>query len=191
MSLKIFLFVGIGSLIIFIIHQVFFKGNYVQKTWKSATYCALFSIGATLIFFEGQSIDRFIEIRNWPTTEGKIISSKVAGERAFHPEIGYEYSIAGKTYTGVTDMEMPGFGSRAYRKSNSEKIIFDYPQGIAMKIHYDPENPSVSKIHTSAHYSVYLLITIGALFYGTGIFGILQAVKNRFFTNKVSPLQTI
>jgi len=173
-SFKIIAIVGALAMVAFAGYRSTRRHSGSTRKIVSVALVLLFFLGLGLIFVEGQTIDRFIQIREWPTAEAKIVSTEVAGTRAFHPVIGYEYWVDGTKYLGETDMGMPGFGSKAYRKSNSERIISDYPPGTRVPVHYDPENPSQSMIHTAVHYSTYLLITIGTLFYGSGLFGIMQ-----------------
>ena len=50
--------------------------------------------------------------RQWPSTEGQIIASEVAGDRAFHPVITYSYSVEGQTYSHTSILNTPGFGGK-------------------------------------------------------------------------------
>lgn len=129
---------------------------------------------------ESAEIHASFEMRKWPTAEARIISSQIAGVRAFHPDIKYEYQVQGVTYVDSTDMKMPEFENKRSRHTTAEKIVGQYSAGTVMTIHYDPENPAVSIVRTSASYSAYLILTVGAMLYGAGVIGMLNLL-NRYF----------
>jgi hypothetical protein len=129
--------------------------------------------GVYLVISESAEIDQFLTIRNWPTAEARIISSKVEGKRAFYPEIIYEYQIGDKTYTGETDMGVPGFGTKANRLNVASTHVIRYPAGSTITIHYDPQNPSISFVKILPSYTVFLLLSVGAILFGCGFWGLL------------------
>lgn len=133
--------------------------------------------GALIITFEGAEIDLFLKLRNWPTAEAKITSSKVEGKRAFHPEIIYEYQVSGKIYTGTTDMGVPGFGTKANRLNVAETNVIHNPVGKIIIVHYDPNDPSVSRLKILPSYTVFLLLSVGSILFGAGLWGILAGFK--------------
>jgi hypothetical protein len=138
------------------------------------------SSGALIIISESAEIDLFLKLRNWPSTEAKIISSRVEGKRAFHPEIIYEYIVAGKTYSGTTDMGVPGFGTKANRLNVAETNVIHNPAGKIITVHYDPNDPSVSRLKILPSYTVFLLLSVGSILFGAGLWGVLAGfLKNK------------
>lgn len=135
--------------------------------------------GVSLVSFESTEIDLFLNMRKWPTTEAKITSSKVQGKRAFHPEIIYEYRIGDKTYTGETDMGVPGFGTKANRLNVAVTNVFHNPVGKILTIHYNPADPAVSYLKILPSYTVFLLLSVGSIFFGTGLWGVLAALGGK------------
>ena len=129
--------------------------------------------GIYLVISESAEIDQFLTIRNWPAAEAKIVSSRVEGKRAFHPEIIYEYQIGDKTYTGETDMGVPGFGTKANRLNVASTHVIRYPAGSMITIHYDPKNPSISFVKILPSYTVFLLLSVGSILFGGGFWGLL------------------
>jgi hypothetical protein len=178
-ALTICLVTGVIAFLI----SLFSKSFYPARIWK-IVFVAFVLVGIISIFKESREIDFSFELRKWPTTAATITSAEIAGIRAFHPIIKYEYELAGVKHTDSTDMDLPGFGNKRTRYSNSEKIIKEYPAGTVLTIHYNPENPSISRVHINAEYSSYLILTTGVMLYGIGFFGLVtQGIQ--FFRKRV------
>ncbi len=167
----IFAVISLVSVIIFFTT----KALSPHVIWKILFPIALL-IGITLVVIESAEIRASFKIRKWPTAEAKVISSQIAGVRAFHPDIKYQYQVQGVTYVDSTDMNMPEFENKRSRHTTAGKIVGQYSAGTVVTIHYDPENPAISKVSTSASYSAYLILTVGAMLYGTGVFWALNIV---------------
>ncbi len=122
----------------------------------------------------------FQKLKSWPTTEAKIISSVVMGKRAFHPEIVYEFTVGEKTIRDTTDMEVPGFGTKANRLLVAEYNVEKFSTGKTMIIYYDPANPESSFLKPHASYTIYLLLSCGWVVFGIGAyFLIVTGYSNR------------
>jgi hypothetical protein len=111
-------------------------------------------------------------MREWPVTEGKVVGSQVSGQRAFHPEIRYQYVVDGTSYAAVTDLEVPGFGTKSSRLNVAEKTVVEYPAGRIITVHYDPANPEVSRLRIAPSYTTFLLLTVGGFLLGAGALGL-------------------
>jgi len=89
----------------------------------------------------------------WPATQGKIVLSTVKAsnfydrdssgtwQKTFYfPNVQYEYSVMGKTYTG----KRIAFGaSRGFRsRAPAEKILERYPVGATVTVYYNPNDPA-------------------------------------------------
>lgn len=111
--------------------------------------------GAVLIVLDVDKLEYFHGLSNWPTTEGTIVVSEVIGERAFRPHLIYEYEIEGVPYTDSSFLDMPSFGGRRSRHDAAEKKAEAYPVGKTVAIHYNPDQPTESRIKIHAPWSVY------------------------------------
>lgn len=135
--------------------------------------------GIFIVISESGEIDLFLVMRNWPTTEAGIISSRVEGKRAFHPEIIYEYRVGEKTYTGETDMGVPGFGTKANRLNVAATNVVQNPVGKIITVHYDPQDPSCSLLRIVPSYTVFILLSVGSLLLGAGLWGVLTVFTGK------------
>jgi hypothetical protein len=149
--------------------------EWVSKAWVKLFLVFITCIGAAIIVIESHDIDQFLEMRKWPTVEAKIISSRVEGQRAFHPEIIYEYAVSGETYTGTTDMGVPGFGTKANRLNVASTNVVHNPVGKIITVHYDPHNPSNSQLRIVPTYTTFILLSVASMLLGTGLWGVLSA----------------
>ena len=94
--------------------------------------------------------------RNWPTTEGRIISSSFSSCRnceygpLYDVDITFQYSVEGRTYT----RERWTFGSDGYgSKKDADRIIQQYPAGTAANVTYDPSNPERGYLDTTFRFA--------------------------------------
>lgn len=111
----------------------------------------------------------------WPSVEGTVITSRVAGERALHPEIVYEYSVAGSTFRDSTGFDTPSFGGKSVKQDVAEAIVAKFPSGSRVAVHYNPEMPSQSLLRLSPDWSLYGKIGLGGVLFGLGLFLIAAA----------------
>ena len=168
----IFLFVLIvSSAIALAVRWRFKRQNRTINLPKSVivgafAFVLLFGVILTPLFYF--QLQEALEISNWPSVEGKIVESRVVGERAFRPDIKYIYTVDGEEYTGSSSLDMPGFGGRTSRLDAAEKMVRQYPQGSTISVYYNPENPQQSMLHPKPTYSHYLTLTTAALLFLAG-----------------------
>lgn len=80
----------------------------------------------------------------WPSADGTVISGEVAivhsTKGASKPIIRYSYSVDGKEY------ESDRYSSTVARGSSfwAKEVVDQHPAGSAIKVYYNPENPSKS-----------------------------------------------
>ena len=127
-------------------------------------------IGIVFINEPLSDIQESLQRRSWPLVQAEVIASKVAGKRAFHPEITYRYSASGQEFTKTTDLNTPGFGARNSRRDTASRIVAQYPPGTLVSVHYNPEHPDESYIRTGASFAAYLQVfTLLILIFGAGL----------------------
>jgi hypothetical protein len=130
---------------------------------------ALFVIAILLGCRETVRLEWYLSTARWPAVSGKVISAEVVGKRAFAPRVVYSYQAGDSVYTGVTDLGVPGFGNKYVRLEVAEQTIADYKPDAVVTVHYDPNNPQVSRLRANVPWNVYVRLS-------TGVFGSLLGV---------------
>ena len=112
--------------------------------------------------------------KTWPTSSGTVISSVVGTHLArssrggtttqFMPEVAYEYQVNEITYKGSS----VGFGKATMSSKKSRQVVERYPQGSAVTVYYDPQDPAKGVLETKA-YSFGSNLTLGILIAVMGI----------------------
>lgn len=121
---------------------------------------AVFLILATLLGHrETARLEWYLATARWPAVTGKVISASVIGKRAFVPKVTYTYQVGDSLYTATTDLEVPGFGTRSNRLDVAEKSIADYAPDALVTVHYDPNNPGISRLKASVPWNVYVRLS--------------------------------
>ncbi len=79
----------------------------------------------------------------------------------------YKYTVGGREYDGYR----VGFGRFGGSRYGPDR----YVQGDAVTVWYDPDRPERAVLETGPAFENYLLLVLGALLLGTGIFLFVQA----------------
>ena len=90
----------------------------------------------------------------WPTVPGTVLSSEVDRSKPlfgkdyqYTPKVRFAYEVQGARHEGDTIQ----FGMMATTTSfQGEEVIRPYPVGGAVTVHYDPADPKMSVLETSA-----------------------------------------
>ncbi len=130
----------------------------------------LSALGVWLVLHQTAQLREWSVVRVWPSVDGVVVASRVAGERAFHPEIVYEYSVAGSTYRDSTSFDTPSFGGRSSKRNVAEAIVANFPVGSPVRVHYDPALPSRSLLRITPDWSHFGKIGLGGVLLGVGLF---------------------
>jgi len=117
--------------------------------------------GIVIGFYGIYKIYKGYESQNWPTTEGKIIKSRIAGakriiaRRAF---IKYEYFVAGKRYVSSQISYTLIIGDY----SGAVEILREYPEGKIVTVYYNPDDSmdAVLKTEISGRISWLFILSI-------------------------------
>jgi hypothetical protein len=115
----------------------------------------LIAAGLLLGWFSLNEFRVHERMKSWPATPGLVVSSSVVGERAFRPQIVYQYDVGGLTFTDTTFLDMPSFGGRNSRREAADTMAAEYPVGKTVTVHYDPESPALSHLKVGAPWSVF------------------------------------
>ena len=124
-----------------------------------------------MIYSNEEAIESGMAERSWPSTEGVVIRSEIAGIRAYHPEITFRYNVAGKVCSLTTDLGTPGFGNRNSRLDTARRITANFPVGRRVTVHYDPDSPSHAFIRIGPSWQVFIKLSVGIIIMGIGLIG--------------------
>ncbi len=102
-------------------------------------------------------------LSDWILVNGVVVGSEIVGNRAPHPEILYRYSVDGIEKSGLTTLDVAGFGTKAARRDEAAKLVAQYSPGATVPVFYDPADPDQSTLRPFPIWSVYTRL-------GTGLF---------------------
>lgn len=139
----------------------------VRFRQRGTAKSVIFVLGVVLLiagivasYFE---VARLVDARvrmNWQTVKGIVLQSGIAGERALRPQVIYQYEVNGTSYTGESDLGAPPFGNKRKRLEAAEKIVAEYPEGKAVTVYYNPEQPSHSTLIARVPWNFYMQIAL-------------------------------
>lgn len=93
----------------------------------------------------------------WPTTEGRITSSRVESDQDRHAvKIQYSFRADGKQFEGDT---VTYRGISTDRKT-ADNYVAKNPENHVVMVHYDPTNPPTSVLETGVDSRTYVLATM-------------------------------
>ncbi|PWB76240.1 hypothetical protein C3F09_00760 [candidate division GN15 bacterium] len=160
-------------------------GIFIGVLWRrwGYTFAPLFrvvgvvlaALGVWLVLDQANELTTWGAITRWPSVDGVILTSRVAGDRAIHPEIVYQYTVADTTYRDSTGFDTPSFGGKSVKEDESEAIVAMFPSGAKVRVHYDPQAPARSRLRVSPDWSIYGKIGLGGVLLGLGFFLIVAA----------------
>lgn len=162
LALEIFIIEAIFVFLLFLFTRKYYS-NINQKiriNILTITFL-IFLAGIILAVISANHLKEFKKYKTWPKTKGTITIAKVVGNRAFRPDIEYQYEVDGVQYSGTSFLNVPGFGGRTNRLDAAEKIVKQY-ESKDITIFYNPQNPGESLLKINPPYSVYLQLAFGA-----------------------------
>jgi hypothetical protein len=168
-SIIIFFSIIIFNTILIIILREKIKRIYLPK-WLVITALFTTSIGLVFVLWQNSEINIELSKRSWISIEGKIIESNIIGKRALRTEVKYQYKINDEIYYGYSDYNIPGFGSKNYRRKTARIVRNDNPVGANVKVYYDPINPEKSTLRYGPYWSNYMIIGFGSVLMMLGMF---------------------
>ncbi|UCD62762.1 MAG: DUF3592 domain-containing protein [Candidatus Zixiibacteriota bacterium] len=129
-------------------------------------------VGASLSIAESYVVAGHELIDDWPSVAGRVVGSRVIGERAIRPEITYEYAVDGVTYRGVTDLGVPMFGGKRKKYDVAEKLAAQYPVGGPVVVYYDPDSTGRSTLTRRLGWDVWGKLSVGLVLCFLGLLGV-------------------
>jgi len=113
----------------------------------------------------------------WPTTTGRIVTSRVddardsKGKRSYSASVNFTYNVLNHEY--LSDQIWAGGGYSSSSKPAHEQVVSRYPVGSEVPVYYDPQKPQQGILVPGLTWMNYVLLGIGGVFFFTGLlFGI-------------------
>lgn len=128
-------------------------------------------VGIVIAFFGIQGLIRVKASLDWPSTQGKVISSSVeqnsnSKSTTYHAEILYEFDVNGTTFKGNC-VSYGDYGSS--NPSHAQQIVNRYPKYMSVIVHYMPGNPGESLLEPGVQIQTWFLPAAGLVFFTLGI----------------------
>lgn len=146
------------------------KKLYSFPSWMLIVSVIVFIIDLLFVLWQDSNINNELDKRSWFTVEGDIIESKIVGEKALRTEVKYQYKTNDTTFYGISDYNIPGFGSKNYRRKNARIIKNENPVGRKIRVYFNPQNPEISTLRYGPYWSNYMIIGFGSVLLLIGMF---------------------
>lgn len=139
----------------------------------------LIGAGSGLIWNETTRLQRALERQQWPSTTGVVITSEVVGGRGAHPQVVYEYEVAGEVYSQESDLHMPNFGGSNNKRETAERLVAQYPVGTEVTVYYDPTLPGIGYLVISPAWDIFVKLSFGVVILVLGCFFLIHWIATR------------
>ncbi|QSQ18770.1 DUF3592 domain-containing protein [Pyxidicoccus parkwayensis] len=151
-----------------------------MKQWMMAGLMLV--VGLALAYGGARTVVRAHQSASWPTTDATITSSSVETLRSrrggvrFHPDVRYQYSVAGTLYSANT---ISFGGNDAGTLSDAQVVTHHFASGNHVPVHYEPADPSVACLEVGHAGIASYVLALGGLalvaIAGWGIWDMLRA----------------
>ena len=117
------------------------------------------------------NIVRGFSSKNWPTVQGKIISSDIQIQRDirqtnYSPAILFEYFINGAKYFS----NKLSFSGTSSRLISIQRALVKYPVGTEVLVYYNPQKPQIAVLEPSVTFSAIIFLLVGITLTIVGFF---------------------
>ena len=126
------------------------------------------ALAAGLFWFRRRFAAKQAASLAWPTCEGRVTRAYVESSRdrqgrtQYTPHLGYSYAVAGRNYD--CDRIAWGGSSTGNWPKAADDTVARYPVGSAVKVHYNPENPSEAVLEPAQTAGLRVLLFIAIIF---------------------------
>ncbi|NUO64728.1 MAG: DUF3592 domain-containing protein [Gemmatimonadaceae bacterium] len=111
----------------------------------------LSAAGLTALWGGFELRDRARRMTAWPSVRGRVTGSSLVadripmedGSRAYHPQVSYEYVVAGREYRGER-RSLINVGGSGLARGVAQRVLARYPLGSEVVVFYDPQDPSAA-----------------------------------------------
>lgn len=145
----------------FIFRKVSVTGRQKKILFTVAT---IFSVAAFLLLNKTiHEFYDFVDLLNWDSVPGEIVSAEVVGIKTREPEIGYKYMVEGQTYEGKSNLGTPLFASAKSQDMTARKIVSQFKTGDSLRVYYNPQDAAVSLLKITPHWNTYMQYGFGVI----------------------------
>lgn len=121
-----------------------------------------------------------IQTKNWPTTQGTVVSSEVKkvaskGTHQYQPSVNYNYEVGAETYSSNKYSSTNARGSSQWAKA----IISGYPDEATITVHYNPSKPKQSVLITGLQYDNYWMTGLSGFFFAVVLLAFIKQLKKK------------
>lgn len=139
-----------------------------QESIVSWAFISLFLlVGAVITSFGVHGLTLGFESKNWPSTEARILESRVERNTSgsgkdrttsYRAEVTYEFTVDGVTHTGdrVAAADL-GRGKSVHAK----RIVTRYPKGGKASVYYRPDNPAKCLLEPGVQPQTFIMPSVG------------------------------
>ena len=151
---------------------------------KRVFFLFLAIIGIGILFWGYNSYKKSQEAKEWPTAQGKVISSEVDSHWSSHrtgatktrqmmhsAKVLYEYTVEDNKYTS----NKISFGDTSSSvRSDASKVVKKYRPKKEILVYYDPKNPKTAVLEPGKAGGLLVPFIAGSMFLFVGILGVVS-----------------
>jgi hypothetical protein len=141
----------------------------VVRWWAKLVGLLVLHGGVVLVIWSANRLDRSLGLLSRPTLKACIVKAEITGGRDYRPEITYHYLVDGKEYTGVSDLQAPGFGGKRKRHDAAKGLLEQYRLGDSIDVTYNPARPEESTLMPRPTWDLYVKLSTGLLLFTVGL----------------------
>jgi hypothetical protein len=148
---------------------------------------ALFFGGAGGIILSAQYAWSAVQSVNWPTADGRIISSEIDSQsnhasrrttdrRTYIATVRYRYSVDGESYEGtrIAFDELHSYDTR----EQAQAVLDNFENQRSIAVYYDPTDPTNAALITGGTWQTYTPLALSAAAFLLGGFTIVTLIMS-------------
>ncbi|MCP3168789.1 DUF3592 domain-containing protein [Myxococcus qinghaiensis] len=140
--------------------------------------CALLAAAGFVFVFAGlKDVLRALHSRRWPTVPGTVLSAEEVEHRLpvpgqteprvhYEARVQYEYSV-GRVLVGTATLRVDP--AARTNPDDAQATLRRYPPGQAVRVAYNPEDPTDAVLEPGAHAPSFVRLVVGLGLVGVGI----------------------
>lgn len=131
-------------------------------------------VGSFFTFYLGLPMyRRALASTSWPTTDGRIQTSRVEtsrdnkGKTRYTSAVQFAYEVQGQNYESAYVWPSGGYSSSS--ESEHRKVVERYTPGKQVKVFYDPQKPEFGILEPGVTSTNYIVLIVGVMFFLAGL----------------------
>jgi hypothetical protein len=159
----------LGATVLGVVAALLFGRKATLRRYWYGIGAGLMAVGLLVTVYGAGRLEHNWRHRNWPSVSGTVIESRVAGTRAFHPVVVYEYQVGEAVFRDSTALHQPSFGGKWKRYDVAVKAAAEYVPGMTVPVFYNPSRPGESVLKVSVYWADYGITGVGAMLLAIGV----------------------